>query len=259
MTKHERLVEGTSSIRKLTPEEAPKLQAFLARTPSKHDRALMEKYRKFEVAWAALREAQKLDKNDLSTGTAEERANHRVWERAVDRAFAAAKKVFVSPADTIEGMLLKIRVFGFFVGNGHEKLQDLDQWTRGDMMEDDDVAVITVLRSDLRRLMAAAISDPIFSLIETHRAALQEFNSAEDMENGIENKNFRRAEANLWKRPPKTAAGWAALIRYAQQEPGELSIESCEKAFWVNILPKLADFLEAERPAVFQGIIEQNE
>jgi hypothetical protein len=103
--------------------------------------------------------------------------------------------------------------------------------------------------------MAPATSDPIFSLIETHRAALEAHNIAEDMDNGVERKNLERAEANLWKRPPKTGAGWAALIRYAEREPGYLSIESNEKTFWVNILPKLADFLEAKRPTLFQGIL----
>ena len=49
----------------------------------------------------------------LPTGTKEQKAPHRKWERAIDVALNKARAVVAAPAQTLEGMLMKIHVAGF--------------------------------------------------------------------------------------------------------------------------------------------------
>jgi hypothetical protein len=58
------------------------------------------------------------------------------------------------PADTIEAMLLKIRVFGYTAGNHNATLDELDHWKKADISQDESVALIITLRTDLVRLHA---------------------------------------------------------------------------------------------------------
>lgn len=117
------------------------------------DQALANRYAKFVKAREAVMAARKLPMTDLSTGTDVQRQNHRAWERLLDKAHKEGEAIAKTPAHTIEGMLLKIRVFGYIAGNHNATLDELDRWEGGDLIQgEEETSLITTLRSDLLRL-----------------------------------------------------------------------------------------------------------
>jgi hypothetical protein len=98
----------------------------------------------------------------LSTGTKEERAANRKWQRAIEVATDKARAVIAAPAVTLEGMLIKIHVAGFNITDtkpgtfsapyhGGICKTDIQHWEPGKFAEGDEIALIVSLRSDLHR------------------------------------------------------------------------------------------------------------
>ena len=56
----------------------------------------------------------------IPTGTKEQKAPHRKWGRAIDVALNKARPVVAAPAQTLEGMLMKIHVAGFIAHRNDE-------------------------------------------------------------------------------------------------------------------------------------------
>lgn len=79
------------------------------------DRLLWKRYEKFAEAYATLKS---LDTKDAAAGsgpncTAEQKRAFKKWEAAITLADRAARKVISTPANTIQGMLMKIHLAGF--------------------------------------------------------------------------------------------------------------------------------------------------
>jgi hypothetical protein len=98
----------------------------------------------------------------LPTGTKEERALYRKWQRALDDATQKARAVVDAPAVTLEGMLMKIHVAGFTLSHTkpgtfsvpyHGMLckNGPQSWEPGKFSEEDEIALIVSLRDDLHR------------------------------------------------------------------------------------------------------------
>lgn len=100
--------------------------------------------------------------SDLSTASKKEKGIHRRWERAVNVAVDRARAVARAPAYTLEGMLMKIHVAGFAIG---EYAKDSfsapyhgmicssgkpQEWQPRDP-DDDAGALLVSLRADLQR------------------------------------------------------------------------------------------------------------
>lgn len=215
------------------------------------DAKLASAYAKFLTARQAVEEAHKLPMSDLSNASVDQKKNHANWTRLVDKACDLARNISAIPANTMDGMLLKIRVFGYYAGNHNKSLDELDRWEGGALIQPEDAAVITTLRSDLERIKsgrvtttAKSVNDPVFERIDEHRVASKAYNAAKDNEDKDEHRAWTRAETAL-RHGAKTAAGWAALIRYAEQHDN-MSVEGGEVALWSAILPKLAKFLDGK-------------
>lgn len=128
------------------------------------DRALQKAYKRFELAHAAMKAADTREAmaGSIGTATPAQKAAHKVWQRASNKAFAAAAAVMVTPCSSIEGMLLKIQVSGFHIADVKGKpapFKGESDWTPEHVRFSNDpetVAMICSLRDDLRRLQRTA-------------------------------------------------------------------------------------------------------
>jgi hypothetical protein len=100
----------------------------------------------------------------VPSGTREQKAAQRKWERACDDATEKARAVIDAPALTLEGMLMKIHIAGFnftytkpgtFSAPYHGMIcgTGIQHWDAGQNNEKDELALIVSLRDDLHRLM----------------------------------------------------------------------------------------------------------
>ncbi len=98
----------------------------------------------------------------LDSATKEEKVAQRKWERACNDATERARAVINAPALTLEGMLMKIHIAGFAFN--HTKLDtfsapyhgmicntSVQQWEPSSASDEDELALIVSLRSDLHR------------------------------------------------------------------------------------------------------------
>jgi hypothetical protein len=129
------------------------------------DADLFKLHDKFCKAYAAMLSSQRAGGSgagSLSSGTKEEKATTRKWERAVDEAMSRARAVIAAPALTLEGMLMKIHVAGFNIDDtkpgtfsvpyhGGICQTGAQHWDAGENNERDEVALIVSLRDDLHR------------------------------------------------------------------------------------------------------------
>lgn len=83
--------------------------------------------------------------------------------------------------------------------------------------------------------------DHIYERIEAHRAAAIAFEQSPETNNDLT--PVDNAVSALLRKEPKTNAGWAALIRYAQSTPN-MSVDDGDAYWWEKLLAKLADRLE---------------
>jgi hypothetical protein len=104
------------------------------------DERLWSLYEKFERAYFKMigRYSEEADRGSGSNPTAEQKTAHKKWERALTAADNAAKRVVSEPAQTGDGLLMKIHVAGFLFaaakGDIHDAIQGasepaVDGWT----------------------------------------------------------------------------------------------------------------------------------
>lgn len=100
------------------------------------------------------------------------------------------------------------------------------------------------LNSSTRLATAPQVSrheDPILELIETHRSAALAFEKSPTDNEDLT--AVTRSEAALLRKKPKTNAGWAALIRYAQSA-ASMSIDDGNVKWWSKMVQMLGDHLD---------------
>jgi hypothetical protein len=115
------------------------IQKSNTRTPAKH-RSIANLYRDFENAEAAYK---------ALPGSIDDKR----FGQAVNKACRIARQIAKAPADSIEHMLLKIRVVAWYVGENHyQRLEELDRWTPDRFASGPEYDALVSLRTDLRRL-----------------------------------------------------------------------------------------------------------
>jgi hypothetical protein len=193
-----------------------------------NDEKLRGLIREFEAAHAALKAADTPgSKNDTKSATPAEKRAYKRWERALDVASAKADAVLSAPTDTLWGMLLKIKVAGFQVDHPPEyckgplkqTLDALENWSVPKFHEHDPAyQLIVSLRADIKRMIGDRSKikpDPIFAVLQQHRAATEAFNDAE-VEGGEVDEIYRKAYRALRSTKPTTMRGWLAFIRHLE-------------------------------------------
>jgi len=126
------------------------------------DAELFKLHDKFHSAYAAVLQLQAAGAGNTATGTKEEKALHRKWQRAMGDAMQKARAVVAAPALTLEGMLMKIHVAGFTLNDtkagtfsvpyhGMICKNGPQHWEPGKFSDGDEVALIVSLRGDLHR------------------------------------------------------------------------------------------------------------
>jgi hypothetical protein len=131
---------ATGSNPHMECEPMPRAARKACTRSSRRRRSIGDLYHQFEKAHAAY--------NTIPVG------QQMRWEPALDKAIAIAEQIADAPAETIDEMLLKIRIAGWDLGVQCKRLEDLDFWKpRHGGAEQ---VVLVTLREDLRRLNAPA-------------------------------------------------------------------------------------------------------
>ena len=134
------------------------------------DPALFAAYQKFTEAYEQAQAARTADSDAGSGGNAtpEQKRAHEYWEQLLGRSEELARELTATPAQTIEGMLLKIHIAGYWQekpGKAFKPLLGAPDWVllpphrrddNGWAFCTDDQALLAGLRDDLRRLGGAA-------------------------------------------------------------------------------------------------------
>jgi len=125
------------------------------------DRELFAAYLKFAAAYQKAMEADAApgrDKGSVDSGTPEQKKAYRKWERALSRSDNLVHRFVAMPANTIEGMPLKIQVARWRMeqpGKGFKPLIDGPDWTLIPDFPGDELPLLAGLRGDLRRFSLA--------------------------------------------------------------------------------------------------------
>jgi hypothetical protein len=155
-----------------TPAAPFRPRANLPKTSKPQQTPVRIAFDKFAAAFAASKAAATTDA-DLGTlrdATPAQKAAARTWERLLQRADAAAAKVVVAPAKSIDDMLLKIKAASFvmecmqisrgddyavtdLVMTGEFSRAELVEHFGGIKIED---SLIVALRDDLRTMQRSA-------------------------------------------------------------------------------------------------------
>jgi hypothetical protein len=123
-----------------------KITKRAARRPTKPRRTITQLYADFEKAVAAMEATPSTSGNKLS---------NPAFDRATDKCANIGQTIMTTPANSIDEMLLRIRVVGWSTGIPHNgSLANLDHWDPAARGNSEEFQALASLRAELRLLKA---------------------------------------------------------------------------------------------------------